>query len=75
MDSSVTPNFTTTLAASTGASEAEHELTSGLVNEATIESLSGQGVKRLLLAKQIVVTPLARDLARRMNITIERSIS
>lgn len=45
----------------------------GLVTERTVEAAAEQG-RRLLIAKGVVVTPLARDKARSLGVDIEKEL-
>ncbi len=48
-----------------------HRIESGVVTESTLNKLP-RGLKRLLLAPGVTVTPLAKDRARTLGLTFER---
>jgi hypothetical protein len=48
-----------------------HRIESGVVTESTLNKLP-RGLKRLLLAPGVTVTPLAKDRARTLGVTFER---
>ena len=67
------PQYTATPAPQAAASSAQsHRIDSGVVTESTLNKLP-RGLSRLLLGPGVTVTPLARDRARALGLTFERT--
>jgi len=68
-----TPQRATAPAPQTAAPGAQsHRIDSGVVTESTLNKLP-RGLSRLLLGPGVTVTPLARDRARALGLTFERT--
>lgn len=63
--------FTLGAQSAASTSQAVHRIERGAVTEATVKQAAASGAK-LLLSQQAVLTPLARDRARALGVTIEK---